>query len=130
MGFIPLSEPLVNVRATISQCLQRAQVTSAERDQLQGAAKGIFFKDRTYRRVVRSAIQDADRAGVVLAVLRTNNVNLKLPDARLLVETVISTPDCRFIPELSWTFEATRYGTRCFLLLDLNSFRPVYSRLR
>ncbi|MCV9947564.1 TfuA-like protein [Rhizobium sp. BT-175] len=114
MGFIPLSEPLVNVRATISQCLQRSQITSAEHDQLQDAAKGIFFKDRTYRRLVHSAIQDVERAGAVLAVLRANNVNLKLDDAQLLVETVISTPDCRFVPEFSWTFEATSVWNTMF----------------
>jgi hypothetical protein len=106
-GFIPLSEPLVNVRATISQCLQRSEITEVEHDQLQQAAKALFFKDRTYRRLVRSAIKNADRADAVLAVLRANIVNLKLRDARLLVETVIATPDCRFIPEFNWTFEAT-----------------------
>ncbi|WP_028731509.1 TfuA-like protein [Rhizobium leguminosarum] len=116
MGFIPLSEPLVNVRATISQCLQCSQITSAEHDQLQEAAKGIFFKDRTYRRLVQSAIQDVERAGAVLAVLRANNVNLKLDDAQLLVETVISTPDCRFIPDFSWTFEATSVWNRMFAI--------------
>jgi len=114
MGFLPLSEPLVNVRATISQCLQRSQIASAEHDQLQDAAKGIFFKDRTYRRLVQSAIPDADRAGAVLAVLRANNVNLKLNDAQLLVETVIRTPDCRFIPEFGWTFEATSVWNAMF----------------
>ncbi|MBB4294267.1 hypothetical protein GGE16_006367 [Rhizobium leguminosarum] len=118
MGFLPLSEPLVNVRATISQCLQRAQITSAEHDQLQNAAVGIFFKDRTYRRVVRSAIQDADRVGAVLAVLRANNVNLKLRDAQLLVETVISMPDCRFIPEFSWRFEATSVWNAMFPTIE------------
>ncbi|MGR9217570.1 TfuA-like protein [Rhizobium leguminosarum] len=114
MGFIPLSEPLVNVRATISRCLQRSQITSAEHDQLQDSAIGIFFKDRTYRRVVQSAIPDADRAGVVLAVLRANNVNVKLHDAQLLVETVIGAPNSRFIPEFSWTFEATSVWNAMF----------------
>ncbi|XKM42942.1 hypothetical protein A4U53_022100 [Rhizobium ruizarguesonis] len=83
---------------------------------MQDAAKRIFFKDRTYRRVVQSAIQDGDRAGAVLAVLRANNVNLKLHDARLLVETVMSTPDCRFIPEFNWTFEATSIWNAMFAI--------------
>ncbi|MBB3658436.1 hypothetical protein FHX15_003683 [Rhizobium sp. BK650] len=114
MGFIPLSEPLVNVRATISQCLECSQITSVEHDQLRDAAERIFFKDRTYRRLVQSAIQDADRADAVLAVLRANNVNLKLRDAQLLVETVISTPDRRFAPDFSWTFETTSVWNAMF----------------
>lgn len=114
MGFAPLSEPLVNVRATISRCLQHSHITSAEHDQLQDVARGIFFKDRTYRHLVRSAIQDADRADAVLAALRANNVNLKLRDAQLLVESVINTPDRRFKPEFSWTFEATSVWNAMF----------------
>jgi hypothetical protein len=114
VGFLPLSEPHVNVCATISRCLQLSYITDAEHDQLLAAAKAIFFKDRTYRHLVRSAIPDGDRASVVLAILRANNVNQKLVDAQLLVDAVIRTPDRRFVPEFAWTFEATSFWNSVF----------------
>lgn len=114
MGFFPLSEPLVNVRATISRCLQLSHITNAEHDQLQSAAKAVFFKDRTYKQIVNSSIQDSDRAAAVLAILRAHNINLKLHDAELLIDAVIGTPDRRFDPEFDWTFEATSFWKSVF----------------
>lgn len=114
VGFLPLSEPYVNVRATISRCLQLSHITDTEHDQLMAAAKAIFFKDRTYRQLVQSAIRDRDRASTVLAVLRANNVNLKLHDAQLLIDAVIGTANRRFVPEFGWTFEATNFWNSVF----------------
>jgi hypothetical protein len=114
MNFLPLSEPLVNVRATISRCLELSRITDAEHDQLQYAAKRIFFKDRTYRHLVSSAIQGPDRAQRVLANLRENKINLKLNDALMLIEVVTRMPDCRFVAEFDWTFEATDFWTSVF----------------
>jgi hypothetical protein len=109
MNFLPLSEPLVNVRATISRCLQLSLITDAEHDELQHAAKQIFFKDRTYRHLVSSAVQDADRACAVLTNLRANRVNLKLNDALMLIETLTRMPDRRFVADFNWTFEVTDF---------------------
>ncbi|MBB3607612.1 TfuA-like protein [Rhizobium sp. BK602] len=114
VGFLPLSEPLVNVRATISRCLQLSYITAAEHDQLLAAAKAIFFKERTYKRLVLSAIPDGTRASEVLAILRANSVNQKLHDAQLLVEAVMRTPDRRVAPQINWTFEATNFWKATF----------------
>ncbi|OCP22440.1 MULTISPECIES: TfuA-like protein [unclassified Ensifer] len=114
MGFLPLSEPLVNVRATISRCLHLSHITDAEHDQLQAVAKAIFFKDRTYKHLVRSSIPDSDRASAVLAALRANNVNLKLHDASQLIEVVLKSPDQRSAPQFSWTFETTSFWESVF----------------
>lgn len=114
MDFLPLSEPFANVRATLSRCLQLSLITNAEHDQLHAAAKAIFFKDRTYKQIVRSSIEDADRASAVLEILRANNVNLKLRDAELLIEAVVKMPDRRFDPEFSWSFNATSFWKSMF----------------
>lgn len=114
MNFLPLSEPLVNVRATISRCLELSEITDTEHDQLQHAAKAIFFKDRTYRSLVGSAIQDPDRARTMLASLRQNKINLKLNDALMLIETVTGMPDRRFVAEFNWKFEATDFWNSVF----------------
>jgi hypothetical protein len=114
MAYLPLSEPLVNVRATLVQALQRAVITPEEHDKLQLAAEKIFFKDRTYRYLVQAAIADADRALEILASLRADPANPKLDDARRLVEAVVSTPDQRSIPRFDWTFEATGFWNSLF----------------
>ncbi|MBO9127185.1 MULTISPECIES: TfuA-like protein [unclassified Rhizobium] len=109
MGYLPLSEPLVNVRATISRCLALAHISREEHDALQAAARAIFFKERTYRQLVRRALGDAERADAILTLLRDNDTNLKLRDARLLIEAVAKTPDRRFASNVTWTFQATDF---------------------
>lgn len=114
MGFLPLSEPLVNVEATISQCLALSLISPEEHDLLRLAAAEIFFKDRTYRLLVSRCIKDADRASSLLSILRANAVNPKLRDARLLIEAVIRTPDRRSAAPPGWTFEATSFWKSLF----------------
>ncbi|MCA1371258.1 TfuA-like protein [Bradyrhizobium sp. BRP14] len=107
LGFLPLSEPLVNVRATLARCLRAALITPDEHDQLLAAAGASFFKDRTYKGLVVSAIANPDRATAMLAILRENSVNQKLRDAEMLVEAVVGTPDKRCVPQSDWSFNKT-----------------------
>jgi len=109
MGYLPLSEPLVNVRATLSRCLELHLVSREEHEALQAVARDTFFKERTYRQVARQAISDSEREEQVIALLRQNTINLKLQDARLLIEAVVRTPDQRFTPHREWTFQATDF---------------------
>jgi hypothetical protein len=109
MGFRPLSEPLVNVRATLKRCLDLSLITPGEHDLLQAAARDMFFKNRTYRSLVRKALGDSVRAEAIRAQLRQHAVNLKLRDAERLIEAVASTPDSRFAPKFDWTFQATDF---------------------
>jgi hypothetical protein len=109
MRYLPLSEPLVNVRATISRCLKLHLVSREEHEALQAVARDTFFKERTYRQLARQAISDGERAEQVVALLRQHIVNLKLQDARLLIEAVARTPDQRFTPDREWTFQATDF---------------------
>ncbi|WP_143540710.1 TfuA-like protein [Rhizobium sp. L43] len=114
MDFIPLSEPLVNVRATISRCLQCSQIASAEHDQLQAAAKGIFFKDRTYRRPACAVSDSGCRsrrrgAGTLACQQRQLETGRRTVACRNR-----DTPDSRFNPEFSWPFEATSVWNAMF----------------
>lgn len=115
LGFLPLSEPLVNVRATIAQCLHQGHVTSVEHDQLMRAAKAIFFKDRTYKLMVRSCISDQSRALEVLTALRQNSINQKLLDAQLLIGAVVEAQDLRLDTRPDWHFEATSFWNRMII---------------
>jgi hypothetical protein len=118
MGYLPLSQPLVNVRATVSRCLERSLITDDEHDRLQSAAETIFFKDRTYRQLILAAIPEVRRAAEVLAMLKANAVNLKLDDALRLIDVVNRTPDQRFVPQFDWTFEATHFWNALFPAAD------------
>lgn len=112
LGFLPLSEPLVNVRATIAQCLHQGYITRAEYDLLLQTAKTIFFKDRTYKLLVQSCIQDKSRAAGVLMALRQNQINQKLKDAELLIDAVAAARDRRLPAKSDWIFEATSFWNR------------------
>lgn len=114
LGYLPLTEPLVNVQATIVRCLDLSLITDAEHFKLQQAAAAIFFKKRTYRHLVRSAIADSERRSAVLTNLRANAVNPKLDDAKQLIEAVTVTPNQRFAPAMVWSFEATEFWRAVF----------------
>lgn len=107
LDFLPLSEALVNVRATLARCLQQALITPAEHDLLLAAAQATFFKDRTYKRLVSSAIAARARAEALLAILRENRIDQKRRDAEMLIDAVVSTPDSRHVPQWPWRFEKT-----------------------
>lgn len=113
LGFLPLNEPFVNVRATIERCRQ-SQMTNAECDLLLAAAKTIFFKERTYKRIVKEAIPDGKRSAELLAILRAHAINQKLEDARLLIDKVVATPAERFEPKFDWVFETTSFWLQTF----------------
>ncbi|RAS04370.1 TfuA-like protein [Ensifer adhaerens] len=109
MGFLPLSEPVVNVRATLDQIQSLGLVTQTERDLLDAASDAIFFKDRTYKKLAGTAIRHEERSSAVANLLRDNSVNLKLRDAMLLVDAVIDAPDRRTNPDFDWEFAATTF---------------------
>jgi hypothetical protein len=56
MGYMPLTEPMVNVRATLDAAVDRGVLSSAIAVQLVDAAKTMFYKDRTRSAVVLSAM--------------------------------------------------------------------------
>jgi hypothetical protein len=114
LGYLPLSEPLVNVRATLAYCLRMSLVTEAEYDHLLSTAKAIFFKDRTYRKIVSSCTMEGSRAAELIAILRHNNINQKLLDAELLIEMVTQAPDERITQKTDWTFERTNFWKAVF----------------
>jgi hypothetical protein len=109
LGFLPLSEPLANVRATLARCLERKLITIEEQRNLLCAASSIFFKHRTYRSIV-SALPGVEhaRSAELLELLKANSVNQKLADARELVAAVVKASDRRSAPPHGWVFEPTR----------------------
>jgi hypothetical protein len=112
LGFLPLSEPLANVRATLALCLEKRLITKGEHQILLELANAIFFKDRTYKSIL-SAVRDIGPARSVelLALLKANSFNQKLVDALQLIAAVVEAPDLRSDPPSSWLFETTTMWT-------------------
>lgn len=96
LGYRKLSEPTVNVRATL-QAARDAGVIDAELcEQLVAIAKEIYFGDRIFPVVFDRALRRGVPAEVVQRLsgfVRTGYVDLKACDARLLLQTLRDLPE-------------------------------------
>ncbi len=54
-GYLPVSEAMVNVRATLERAAREGVVERDIAAAIGGAAKGIFYKERTYAAVLKAA---------------------------------------------------------------------------
>jgi len=89
-SYIALSEPLVNIRATLSRGLQEGVITSETQDVLLAAAQRLYFPDRTYGRIVREAEDsaDADELSHFSSWVEEESVDQKRMDAILALERI------------------------------------------
>lgn len=61
-SFTALSEPLVNIRATLARAEEEGVIDHGTRDILFSEASSLYYPDRTYPRLVREAGRIADPA--------------------------------------------------------------------
>ncbi|WP_292365842.1 MULTISPECIES: TfuA-related McrA-glycine thioamidation protein [unclassified Methanoculleus] len=88
--FIPLSEPLVNIRATIQRALECGVIGADTARALLDAARGLYFPERTYDAVVEAAEgkADPDDLACFLAFAGEHAVDRKREDALLALERI------------------------------------------
>jgi hypothetical protein len=92
-GYRPVSEPMVNVRATLRRALDDGAIGAELHDRAVAVAKEIFFPLRTIERIAAALVEagvardDADR---VAAVLRERYVDVKRDDALALLALLAS----------------------------------------
>lgn len=80
----PLSEPLVNVRATLELLHSKGMITPRERALIIRAARGTPFQLRNYMRIVQAALRlglGKGRAAKLLEIMEANKVDQKKEDA-------------------------------------------------
>jgi hypothetical protein len=78
-----LSEPLVNVRATLEAAVAEGAVTPADAGAVLGAAQALYFPERTWPAILRrAAVPDAVRE----TLARRSTVDLKRADALAALE--------------------------------------------
>jgi len=94
--FVPLSEPLVNIRATLQQALEFGVIDAGAAGALLDAAKGLYFPERTYDAVVEAAAGAVD-PGVLArfaAFAGEHCVDQKRKDAVLALERIRDLAGC------------------------------------
>jgi hypothetical protein len=85
LGYLPLSEALVNVEATIARFRQLKAISEKEAKRLDDTARGLFFKERTYPRILAAAGLNVGERGTRLAALiKRCRVDQKRDDALIL----------------------------------------------
>jgi hypothetical protein len=108
LGWLPLSEPLVNVSATLDALVGKQFLSIREAGRLNAIARSIFFKDRTWRSIIELAgFIEAKRKPAITIALRACQINQKRADAIELLDVMSRFPDIRAVPKLDWQFQRT-----------------------
>jgi hypothetical protein len=107
LGYVPLTEPLVDVEATLPHLVAVGAATAAEAESLRGAACQLFFKERTDAAIVDLGAP-AGRREALLEAYRTHRICLKSRDAAALVDAVKVLPDQR-VTRPDWTLAASPF---------------------
>ncbi len=95
-GYRPLTEAMVNVRATLAAAREQSVIDTAEEGLLLGAAKRLYFAERTWGSLValaRGDGLDATRAEELQAWVRDHRVDQKRADAEALLAHIAALPD-------------------------------------
>jgi hypothetical protein len=120
-GYRLLSEPMVNIRATLEDGVAAGVVDAALAARLTRMAKSCFFPDRSFRHVFRMA-EEEGVSPALLAPLRTfvreHYRDVKREDALELLRTIRDLPEDAPPPRVPEPIERT------------NSFETLYQRDR
>jgi hypothetical protein len=108
LGYLPLTEALVNVEATIAHFVKLRAVTDDEAARLDSAARALFFKKRTYARILAEAGLSEGKRGKSLAELfKRCKVDVKRQDALTLYAYLAFMVPERQAPPTDWRLEPT-----------------------
>ncbi|MDH7593567.1 MAG: TfuA-related McrA-glycine thioamidation protein [Methanomicrobiales archaeon] len=85
-----LSEPLVNIRATLALSLERGVISSEEHHTLLDIASALYYPDRTYQRICREAADRIERRTIerFQGFISGEAVDLKKKDAIAALEYI------------------------------------------
>lgn len=125
LGWLPLSVPLVNVRAALEQAQAAAVLEGHEAAGLLELARGLFFAERSWQRILDAAPAQGLAPGRVTALqtwLQAHRVDRKRDDARMLLQVMAQrcTPD---LPPLqpNFAFEDTLHWCALQAQIDMEA---------
>jgi hypothetical protein len=104
LDYVPFTEALVDVQATLERLLQRNQISQFEAGTLAQAAKTLHFTQRQIDAVLARADLPADRRAELALAYQRNRTSQKLADALELISLLHKAPARRGEPPQSWTF--------------------------
>lgn len=108
LGWLPLSEPLVNITATLGLLRERLFISSAEASHLEDVAHAIFFKDRTWRSILaRASLLENGRVASIASAVQACPVNRKRADAIALLDAMSRLDARRNSIRPDWQFQHT-----------------------
>jgi hypothetical protein len=107
-GYVAFSEAMVTIDATLDAALAAGAITDEEHALIRTKADGVFFKERTWRRIFDVVSPDIDRAA---ERLRPHIRNIKRDDAELLLDVLLERKSVT-MPQLApdfagWQFNET-----------------------
>lgn len=103
MDFMPLSEPLVDVEASVANLLQQERIRDNQAWAWLDAARDLYFADRT----VEAMLEHAELPSELGDEYRRHRVGVKARDALELVERLRSLPERRDATPAGWSFRAS-----------------------
>jgi hypothetical protein len=108
LGYLPLSEALVNVEATFERFRKLTAVTEAEAERLDKSARALFFKERTYPRILSHAGLDVGERGKRLAqLIKRCRADVKREDAQILYGYLSYLEPARQSAPEDWRLQST-----------------------
>jgi hypothetical protein len=90
LGYPPVTEAMVNIRATLAAAARDGIIAPSLADRLTAAAKALFYKDRTWRAVLDAAVASDGEAALFRfrAWLPDGRLDQKRHDALAAVEAI------------------------------------------
>ncbi len=109
LGYAPLSEPLVNVRATLHHLHRTDLIDDRQARALIEVASAIFYKERTWKTILSGASLSPDERARIGDLVRTLRVDQKALDAAALVKAVDLADGQRAVETPGLDFSHTSY---------------------
>jgi len=112
LGFVAVSEPMVNIRATAARAEADRVLSPAGRRVLETVAKSLFYPHRTWP-AIADAARDSGVAGAeleaLLAWLPQGRVDQKREDALAMLRAMNEALAQPASPAVDWRFERTHF---------------------
>jgi hypothetical protein len=113
LGYPSVTEALVNVRANLSRAHAGGVLSRATRRLVLRSAASIYYKDRTWERILGEAVRNgmaAEEAATVKHWLKSSSIDLKRRDAGSLIRLVKGREGTFDQPlQVSFEFEDTTF---------------------
>lgn len=110
LGYPPLTEAMVNIRATLAAAARDGAVTPALANRFTAKAKALFYKERSWKAVLDTAASGTNATALATfkAWLATGRIDQKRVDALAMIEAVaahlaVGTPPLKVAYELADT---------------------------